>query len=60
MRRFAKEGRTLEAAYDAWKSLSFDPCKDDMEELINKVVELAEKLGYNEDAQVMATKSVLL
>ena len=59
MRRFAKEGRTLEAAYDAWKSLSFDPSKDDMEELINKVVELAEKLGYNEDAQVMAIKSVL-
>ena len=30
-----------------------------MEELINKVIELAEKLGYNEDAQVMAIKSVL-
>ena len=59
MRRFAKESRTLEAAYDAWKSLSFDPSKDDMEELINTVVELAEKLGYNEDAQVMAIKSVL-
>ena len=54
MRRFAKEGRTLEAAYDAWISLSFDPSKDNMEELINKVIELAEKLGYNEDAQVMA------
>ena len=57
--RFAKEGRTIEAAYDAWKSLSFDPSKDNTEELINKVIELAEKLGYNEDAQVMAIKSVL-
>ena len=27
--RFAKEGRTLEAAYSAWGALTFDPNKDD-------------------------------
>ena len=27
LRRFAKEGRTLEAAYSAWGSLTFDPNK---------------------------------
>ena len=59
LRRFAKEGRTLEAAYSAWGSLTFDPNKDDTEQFILKVEELAKKLGYNEDAQVMAVKSVL-
>ena len=59
LRRFAKEGRTLEAAYSAWESLTFDPNKDDIEQFIQKVEELAKKLGYNEDAQVMAVKSVL-
>ena len=57
--RFAKEGRTLEAAYSAWGALTFDPNKDDIEQFILKVEELAKKLGYSEDAQVMAVKSVL-
>ena len=57
--RFAKEGRTLESAYSAWGALTFDPNKDDIEQFILKVEELAKKLGYNQDAQVMAVKSVL-
>ena len=57
--RFAKEGRTLEAGYSAWGALTFDPNKDDIEQFIQKVEELAKKLGYNQDAQVMAVKSVL-
>ena len=31
--RFAKEGRTLEAAYSAWGALTFDPNKDDIEQI---------------------------
>ena len=58
--RFAKEGRTLEAAYSAWGALTFDPNKDDIEQFILKVEELAKKLSYNQDAQVMAVKSVHL
>ena len=50
--RFAKEGRTLKAAYSAWGALTFDPNKDDIEQFIQKVEELAKKLGYNQDAQV--------
>ena len=57
--RFAKEGRTLEAAHSAWGALAFDPNKDDIEQFIQKVEELAKKLGYNQDTQVMAVKSVL-
>ena len=57
--RFAKEGRTLEAAYSARSTLTFYPNKDDIEQFVAKVEDLAKKLGYNEDAQVMAIKSVL-
>ena len=57
--RFAKKGRTLEAVYSAWGALTFDPNKDDIEQFVLKVEELAKKLGYNKDAQVMAVKSVL-
>ena len=39
--------------------MTFDPNKDDIEQFILKVEELVKKLGYNEDAQVMAVKSVL-
>ena len=34
--RFAKEGRTLEAAYSAWGALTFDLNKDDIEQFILK------------------------
>ena len=57
--RFAKGGRTLEAVYSARGTLTFDPNKDDIEQFILKVEELAKKLGYNQDVQVMAVKSVL-
>ena len=57
--RFAKEGRTLEATYNAWSMLTFDPNKDDIEQFVAKVENIAKKLGYNEDAQVMAVRSVL-
>ena len=57
--RCAKEGWTLEAAYNAWGTLTFDPNKDNIEQFVSKMEDLAKKLGYNEDAQVMAVKSVL-
>ena len=59
LQRFAKEGRTLESAYNAWKTLSFDPAKEDIKQFIAKVRNLARKLGYNKDAQLMAVKNVL-
>ena len=39
--------------------LSFDSSKDDIEEFINEVKNLARRLGYNEQAQVMAIKNHL-
>ena len=43
----------------AWKQLSFDSSQDDIEEFINEVKNLAKRLGYNEQAQVMAIKNHL-
>ena len=59
LQRFAVKGRTTEAIYTAWMQLSFDSSKDDIEEFINEVKNLARRLGYNEQAQVMAIKNHL-
>ena len=56
--RFAKEGRTLEASHSTWSTLTFDPNKDNMEQFVSKVEDLAKKLGYSDDAQVIAVKNV--
>ena len=31
-----KEGRTLEAAYNAWSTLTFDPNKDNIEQFVSR------------------------
>ena len=45
--------------YTAWMQLSFDSSKDDTEEFINEAKSLAKRVGYNEQAQVLATKNHL-
>ena len=42
-----------------WQNLKFDPAKDDIEDFCNDVKNLANRLGYPEDAQVMAIKATL-
>ena len=44
------------ALYMQWQNLEFDPAKDDIEDFCNDVKNLLNKLGYPEDAQVMAIK----
>ena len=57
IKRFAKEGRTTHAAFKAWKNLKFDPVKDDVEEFMTTIKNLASTLAFNEEAQVMAINS---
>ena len=57
IKRFAKEGRTTHAAFEAWKNLKFDPAKDDVEEFMTTIKNLTSTLAFNEEAQVMAIKS---
>ena len=59
LQRFALKGQTTEAMYMAWMQLSFDSSKDYVEEFINEIKNLAKRLGYNEQAQVMAIKNHL-
>ena len=57
IKRFAKEGRTTHAAFEARTNLKFDPAKDDVEEFMTTIKNLAATLAFNEEAQVMAIKS---
>ena len=59
LQRFAKEGRTIESAYEAWRTLSFNPETDDIEDFLSKVKELAKKLGYVNSAQIMTIKGCM-
>ena len=34
IKRFAKEGRTTHAAFEAWRNLKFDPAEDVVEEFM--------------------------
>ena len=57
LKRFAKEGRTTHAAFEAWRNLKFDPAKDEVEEFTTNVKNLAATLEFNDEAQIMAIKS---
>ena len=57
--RWQLKGRTPQMLYMEWQNLKFDPAKDDIEDFCNDVKNLANRLGYPEDAQVMAIKARL-
>ena len=57
--RWQLKGRTPQTLYMEWQNLKFDPVKDDIEDFCNDVKNLANRLGYPEDAQVMAIKATL-
>ena len=57
--RWQLKGRTPQTLYMEWQYLKFDPAKDDIEDFCNDVKNLANRLGYPEDAQVMAIKATL-
>ena len=45
--------------YMEWQNLKFDPTKDDIGDFCNDVKNLANRLGYPKDEQVMAIKAML-
>ena len=57
IKRFAKEGRMTHAAFEAWRNLKLDPAKDDVQEFMTNIKNLAATLAFNEEAQVMAIKN---
>ena len=57
--QFAIQGRTPEALYVEWQSLTYDPAKDDIEDFVRDVKKLAEQLGYGNRAALMAVWGAL-
>ena len=53
------KGRTQDALYAEWQSLSFDPGKDDIEEFMTDIKNIASQLNYPDAAQVMVIKGML-
>ena len=57
--RWQLKGRTPQTLYMEWQNLKFDLAKDDIEDFCNDVKNLVNRLGFPEDAQVMAIKATL-
>ena len=57
--RWQLKGRPPQALYLEWQNLKFGLSKDDIEDFCNDVKNLAKRLGYPEDTQVMAIKANL-
>ena len=57
--RWQLKGRTPQTLYMEWQNLKFDSTIDDIEDFCNDVKNLANRLGYPEDTQVIAIKAML-
>ena len=57
--RWSVKGRTQYALYGEWQSLYFDPRKDDIEEFMTDIKNIASQLNCPDAAQVMVIKGVL-
>ena len=57
--RWSVKGRTQDALCAEWPSLSFDPAKDDIEDFMTDVKNIASQLNYPDTAHVMAIKDML-
>ena len=57
--RWSVRGRTEDSLYAEWQSLLFDPGKDDIEEFMTDVKNIASQLNYPDAALVMVIKGML-
>ena len=56
---WSMKGRTADTLYAEWQNLSFDPSKDDIEDFIGDVIQLATQLGYLERPQAVTIRGAL-
>ena len=56
-RYFSTQGRNIKHLHERWRTFSFDPANDDIEEYIRDVKEAAKQLGHGDDAVVNLLKS---
>ena len=57
--RWSVKGRTQDALYAKWQSISFDLGKDDIEEFMTDIKNIPSQLNYPDAAHVMAIKGML-
>ena len=55
--RWQLKRRPTQDLYLEWQNLKFDPVNDDIEDFCNDLKNFANRLGYPEDAQVMAIRA---
>ena len=56
---FSPHGRSIKHQYDTWKSFSFNPDTDDIEEFIRNVKECARCIGQNNEGVLNMIKSCM-
>ena len=58
-RYFSTQGHNIKHLHEKWRTLSFDPANDDIEEYIRDVKEAAKQLGHGNDAMVNLLKGTM-
>ena len=56
---FSTQGRNIKHLHERWKTFSFDPATDDIEEYIRDVREAAKQLGHGDDAVLNLLKATM-
>ena len=58
-RYFSTQGRNIKHLHERWRTFSFDPANDDIEEYIRDVKEAAKQLGHGDDAVINLLKATM-
>ena len=58
-RYFSTQGRNIKHLHERWRTFSFDPSTDDIEEYIRDVREAAKQLGHGYDAVLNLLKATM-
>ena len=56
---FSTQGRNIKHLHERWRTFSFDPATDDIEEYIRDVREAAKQLGHGDDAVLNLLKATM-
>ena len=56
---FSTQGRNIKHLHERWRTFSFDPTTDDIEEYIRDVREAAKQLGHGDDAVLNLLKATM-
>ena len=58
-RYFSTQGRNIKHLHERWRTFSFNPSTDDIEEYIRDVREAAKQLGHGDDAVLNLLKATM-